>query len=125
MESRLRLFDDLDYFISPMTFLPRNFHQKNINDVDLDETEDDYTFTMDIGDYPKENINIDYSDKRITVSAKRELNKKNSNRKSEFSYSYTLKDNIDIERSKADYKNGTLTVSLPKERSRNSKIRIK
>ncbi|WP_163195216.1 heat shock protein Hsp18 [Clostridium thermarum] len=106
-------FDD-DFF-TPAAFMGNSFK------VDLRETEDAYIVEADLPGVPKEAINIDYEKNYLTISAKREdrVEEKKDNyvrrerHYGEFRRSFYV-DNIDESKISANFKDGVLTVNLPK-----------
>lgn len=91
--------------------------------TDIKETEEDYIIDIDLPGYEKENIKIEVTDGYLTVNAK--TNIKNEDKTGKFvrkeryfgecSRSFYVGDNVETEDIKATYKNGTLTVTVPKK----------
>ena len=107
---------------------------KNSLKVDVKETKDSYVLEADFPVMKKEDINIEYNQNYLTISAKKndekEEKKENYIRK-ERSYGEVSRSfyvgNVDKEQIKAKFENGVLEVTLPKEQKaidENSKIQI-
>ncbi len=107
---------------------------KNSLKVDVKETKDSYVLEADFPGMKKEDINIEYNQNYLTISAKKndekEEKKENYIRK-ERSYGEVSRSfyvgNVDKEQIKAKFENGVLEVTLPKEQKaidENSKIQI-
>lgn len=116
-------FDDDYSMMSPMK---GNFK------VDLKETEDNYLVEADLPGVKKENINIEFHNGSLTISAKRdetiEDKKENYVRRErhhgEFKRSLYIK-NVDENKINASFNDGVLKVTLPKlEKGTDSRKRI-
>ena len=111
------IFDEI--FRDP--FFTKN--ETKLMKTDIKETEDDYIIDIDLPGYEKENIKIEVTDGYLTVNAK--TNTKNDEKNEKFvrkeryfgecSRSFYVGDNVETEDIKATYKNGTLTVTVPKK----------
>lgn len=107
---------------------------KNSLKVDIKETKDSYILDADFPGMKKEDINIQYNQNYLTISAKRESKeeeKKENYIRKERNYGEVSRSfyvgNIDKTLVKAKYENGVLEVTLPKEQKaldKNSKIEI-
>jgi len=115
-----------DIFSSfPMYFFDDDFPSLNLMRgnfrVDLKETEDSYLVEADLPGVKKENINIEYDNGNLTISAKRdealEDKKENYVRRErhygEFKRSLYIK-NVDENKINASFTDGVLKVTLPK-----------
>jgi len=94
--------------------------------VDISETENDLILKADIPDIDPKNVGIQLENGTLTLRGERkfEQEQKNGGQKGfhriERSYgtfvrAFSLPDTVDSEKVKADYKNGVLTVTLPKK----------
>jgi HSP20 family protein len=91
-------------------------------DVDISETENQYEVNAEIPGLKKEDIKLSVEDNVLTLSGERkvekETDKKNYHRVEraygKFERSFRLPKEVDAENIKANYKNGVLTVQLPK-----------
>ena len=93
--------------------------------TDIKEKNDHYELEVDLPGYEKENIKIELSDGYLTINAS--MNKETDEDKDssyvhkeryvgECSRSFYVGDNIKEEDIKASFKNGTLKLTLPKEK---------
>ena len=100
--------------------------------VDVAETEKEFEIQFHLPGMKKENININVDNDRLTVSGARkfENEKKEKNyHKVEshygtFSRSFYLPDSVNAEKIDASYKDGILTVTVPKDVKKESKRTI-
>lgn len=113
--------------ISPdqMMFAPR---------LDLKDNGKNYIVKMDVPGVDKSNIKITLQNNTLTISGKREEDKKQTEkskmvtmerRLGEFSRTFSLPGPVNGKQIKAVCKNGVLTVSLPKIAKENANIKIK
>ena len=125
MNSRLDdLFDSMIY-----KTLERN--QSWAPKVNVFENDKLYTVTLDIPGVEKKNVNIEVEGSALIVSGKREeVNEKDMSlyysqtRYGNFSRTFNLPEEINVEKISAKYKNGTLNLTLPKMEKINSSINI-
>jgi len=90
--------------------------------VDITETEDGFEVKAEIPGMNKDEIKINYEDDMLTLSGERnqEKEEKNKNfhrierRYGKFQRSFCLPNHIKADAIKANYKNGVLTVNIPK-----------
>lgn len=116
------LFDD--------DFLPV-FSQRN-NNVAVNIREDDKKFFIDLAvpGIDKKDLKIELNEDTITVSSEKKEEKEESNdgfKRKEFNYSsfcrsFYLPENVNKDKIEANYKDGVLSVELPKETEEKSKI---
>lgn len=99
--------------------------------VDLSETKDGYKIKADIPGINKEDIDISYDDKKLTIKGERKISEIQEDEnfyKKEISYGsfqriVYLGQDIDTENIKATYNNGVLELNIPKaERAKSKKI---
>jgi len=94
--------------------------------VDIKETENELIFKADIPDIEMKDINLQIENGTLTLKGERKFAATTGDKKEggwhrvERSYGtfervFTLPETVDVEHVKADYKNGTLTVTLPKK----------
>ncbi|HML16089.1 MAG TPA: Hsp20/alpha crystallin family protein [Bryobacteraceae bacterium] len=90
--------------------------------VDILETENALIFKADVPDVEMRDIDVRMENGTLTIRGERKFESKNGGgwHRVERSYGtfervFTLPDTVDAEAVKADYKNGTLTVTLPKK----------
>lgn len=97
---------------------------KSLPAVNIEEREDQYSLELAAPGKSKKDFNIELDNDLLTISSeiKEEHKSEDKDRhftRREFSYesfrrSFTLPDSIDASQIKANYKNGVLTVDLPK-----------
>ena len=112
-----QLFDNFfnDDFLMPSSFMSNAFR------VDLKENENEYIIEADLPGIKKDAIDIAYENNYLTISAKRddtvEDKKENYVRRErhygEFNRSFYI-DNIDDNKINAAFKDGVLSISIPK-----------
>ena len=117
------LFDD-DFF--PV------LHSRNSSmpSVNIRENEKNYTLELAVPGIDKKDLKIDINEDVLTVSseAKNETEEeKEGYKRKEFSYtsfcrSFYIPDNVNKEKIGASYKDGILTVELPKQEEEKNKI---
>ena len=115
------LFDDM--FRDPFF----NEGESKLMKTDIKEKKDKYLIDIDLPGYDKDNIKIEIQDGYLTVHAS--VNKENDEEEKgkyvrkeryagECSRSFYIGDNIKEEDIKAKFKNGTLTLEIPKKEER-------
>ena len=91
--------------------------------MDIKENEDHFLVSADLPGVNEKDIEVTLQDGVLLLSGKRELNKQEKTERgyySERSYgsfcrSFTLGDGVEPDKIEAVYKNGVLTVKLPKK----------
>lgn len=89
---------------------------------EVKETRDAYVFKADLPGIKEENLEIQLTGNRLTVSGKRDEEKHEEEDRfyayersyGTFSRSFTLPEGVDPDHAEADLSNGVLTVSVPK-----------
>ena len=114
------LFDEM--FNDP--FFTRG--ENKLMKTDIKEKGDKYLLEVDLPGYEKEDIKIEIDDGYLTVHASMNKNVDESDKNSKYvhkeryvgecSRSFYVGDNVKEEDIKASFKNGTLKLTLPKER---------
>lgn len=120
-----------DDFFSPANF---NFASNQKFKADIRETQSEYLISAELPGIKKEDINLEYRDNTLTISAMRneEINEQKDNYiRRERSYGKISRafrvDNVDRTRISAKFENGELHIVLPKLSetiSENNKILI-
>jgi HSP20 family protein len=90
--------------------------------VDVHETDDELILTMEAPGAKKEDIKVTVRDRILSIEGKREMKHEEKNgtclvseiRSGSFARSFTLPKTVNVEKIKADFANGLLTVSLAK-----------
>jgi HSP20 family protein len=117
-------FDDFfngffnDDFFSPMNFVFENNQKFN---ADIRETEKEYLVSAELPGVKKEDINLEYRDNTLMISAKRdeEINEEKDNYiRRERTYGQISRafhvENVDKSQISAKFENGELQIILPK-----------
>ena len=105
-----------------------------VPEVDVTEKKDAYVLDMDLPGQTEKDINIELNDTVLTISSVKEAEKEEKSdskkskdaendgvfllkerRRSEFRRSFTLPKDIDAEKVMANFKNGVLTVQIPRK----------
>jgi HSP20 family protein len=113
------------------TFLPMlNSQHNSVPAVNIREDEKNYNLELAVPGMDKKDLKIDINDDVLTISS--ELKNKNEEerngyKRKEFSYSsfartFYIPENVNREKIEAGYKDGVLTVSLPKQEEDKSKL---
>lgn len=137
-------FTDLDPFVGFKAFEDRMNRliaepsgRPWIPPVDIVENENELVVKADIPDVKFEDLDVKMENGTLTLRGERKFEKQSSEKggwhRVERSYgtferSFALPDTVDPEHVKADYKNGTLTVTLPKKeiaKPRQVKVEVK
>ena len=113
---------------SPM--LSNNNAKSTMPAVNIREDDKNYVLDFAIPGFDKKDLKIDMNEDVLTISSEvkneSEENKDGYKRKefsySAFSRSFYIPENVDREKIGANYKDGVLTVSLPKQEEEKSKI---
>jgi HSP20 family protein len=91
--------------------------------VDIYETENELVLKADLPDIDPKDVNIQIENRTLTLKGERKFDEQKNNRgfhRIERSYgtftrAFSLPDTVDGEKVKADYKQGVLTITLPKK----------
>jgi HSP20 family protein len=90
--------------------------------TDIEGTNDHYVVRMDIPGVDKENLNVSLENNVLTIKGERKYETKEDSKNhyllerayGQFERSFRLTEKVDQEKISADYKNGVLTVKIPK-----------
>lgn len=114
--------DFLSDFFNDDFFTPLNNINLNQFNVDVRETENEYLVCAELPGVKKEDINLDFRDNQLMISAKREEfhdSNKDSYVMKERSYGEVSRvlnfNNVDEKNIAAKFENGELKIILPKE----------
>lgn len=137
-------FGELDPFSGMKAFedrINRLFAEPNgrpwVPPVDIIENENELVVKADVPDVKFEDIDVRLENGTLTLRGERKYEKEATEKGGwhrmeraygTFERSFTLPDTVDPEHVKADYKNGTLTVTLPKKeiaKPRQVKVEVK
>lgn len=126
----MRLVPRNDIFSSLDLFDDSLFNNHNIMKSDIYEKDNNYVMEIDLPGLKKENINIDYNNGYLIISASKESNNEENSKyikKERFYGKYTRSFYIgefDENEIKASYNDGTLIINYPKEKQKDSKKQI-
>ena len=104
-----------------------------VPEVDLVDTDGEYVLTAEMPGMTKEDIHIEVGDGLLTLSGEKKETEKHESaqhryferRYGSFERSFSLPRAVDPDKVQAEYKDGVLTVHLPKtEESRGRKVKI-
>jgi len=101
-------------------------HEQEIGFVphfEVRETNDGFVFKADLPGVSEDDLEINLTGNRLTITGKREAEQRNENERyyayevqyGSFTRSFTLPEGVDTEHVKADLKNGVLTLVVPKK----------
>lgn len=115
-----KIFDD-DFFRDDF-FDRKDRMNYNLMKTDIREDENSYLLEVDLPGYSKDDIKIDITDGYLTINAKVEKEDKEDNKNyvrrerftGEVSRSFYVGDDIKEDEVKANFKNGILTLEVPK-----------
>lgn len=138
LTSRAKDIFDIDSLFDEFfndSLIPAWFIGDNRMRVDVRENEKEYIIEADLPGVDKENINIEFDNDRLTISVERneELNVEKENyirrerRSGSFSRSFYV-ENVIEDQISAEFKNGVLTIILPKKeqgKRKRNRIEIK
>ena len=114
-----KIFDD-DFFRDD--FFDRKDRNFNLMKTDIREDDKSYLLEIDLPGYSKDDIKIDITDGYLTINAKVEKEDNDSNKNyvrrerftGEVTRSFYVGEDIKEDEVKANFKNGILTLEVPK-----------
>lgn len=121
-DKRPSLFDD---FFKPWNewfendrFLGRTF---NVPAVNITEEKNEYMVSLAVPGMKKDDFRIDIEGNMLTISSEKEENKEEKEKRftrkeysySSFSRSFTLPDEVEVQKIEAQYEDGVLKIRLP------------
>ncbi len=118
-------FNEFKDLTSPAKFEPK---------VDVYETKDNLVFEVEVQGMKKDDINITVKDGILTISGKKEDKRSEQGRDyrliertyGQFKRSFYLPDYVEVEKIKAEHKDGILTIKIPrKEEAKPKEINVK
>jgi len=131
LNSALPTMNRLDNLFDSMIYKTLERNQNWKPEVSVFENDKLYVVALDIPGVEKKDVNIEVEGSSLIVSGKREeANKENMSlyysqtRYGNFSRTFNLPEEIDVEKIAAKYKNGTLNLTLPKMEKINNSINI-
>jgi HSP20 family protein len=108
-----------DFFGSEML---EGRNQRNVPSANVKEKEDKFEIELAVPGFDKEQVKVELNEKILTISSEREEHNEEKEEKysrrefrySSFSRSFRLPENIQESEIKANFKNGILTIEVPK-----------
>ena len=90
--------------------------------VNVEENDDAFELTAEVPGMKKEDINIDIRDRTLTIRGEKKIEEEKKDKNyhvcercyGEFTRTFTLPDNVDIEKIDAKYDQGILMLTIPK-----------
>jgi len=129
-----RSFVDMDNFFDNFlrdSWFPALAHSFGTMRVDIKETENAYVLVADLPGVPKEELQVEFHEGRLSihvqhneqVAAEKEnyLCRERRSRSESRTFAF---DNVNADEVSAHYKDGVLTVTLPKQETRTKRRRI-
>ncbi len=117
----LSLWNDFDRMVDSL-FKDMPYWDTNLPSVDVREEEDKYILEADLPGLNEKEIDVKTEKGLLTVSSRKDEKKEEKKgeylirerRSSSFSRSFRLPEDVDKEKIEASYRNGVLTLELPK-----------
>ena len=129
--SALPMINRLDDLFDSMIYKTLERSENWTPEVSVFENDKLYTVMLDIPGVEKKDVNIEVEGSSLIVSGKREeANEKDMSlyysqtRYGNFSRTFNLPEEINVEKINAKYKNGTLVLTLPKMEKINNCVNI-
>ena len=129
--SALPMMNRIDDLFDSIIYKTLEKSQNWTPEVNVFENDKLYTVILDIPGVEKKDVNIEVEGSSLIVSGKREeANEKDMSlyysqtRYGNFSRTFNLPEEINVEKINAKYKNGTLVLTLPKMEKINNSINI-
>ena len=132
----MNVFDDMDSMIHSLFNTDWNFPARNTQNwspaVDVKETDNSLVLTADIPGLTKKDIKVNVANGKLSISGERtyETDQENDNyhyrerRFGTFDRSFKLPDTVDEDNISASFKNGILSIQLPKHEVEMPKDRL-
>jgi len=123
------IFDD---FFQNTDMLDKSYNKNTIPAVNVKESKDSFNIELAVPGMKKEDLNIELDNNKLTISNEKEESKTEETDKytrrefvySKFQRTFNLPKNVDEKKIKGDYKDGILTVTIPKLTESNLTKRI-
>tara|TARA_B100000886_G_scaffold266232_1_gene190551 strand:+ start:645 stop:1067 length:423 start_codon:yes stop_codon:yes gene_type:complete len=108
-----------------LNFFNRNYSVPSVNSI---ENNDSFEIDLAVPGMKKDDFTIELNDKTLVISSENSNSIENANiRLNEFNYSsfqrsFRVPESVEIDKIKANYKNGILKVKLPKRKDSITKL---
>ncbi len=91
--------------------------------VNVEENDDGFELTAEVPGMKKDEINIDIKDRTLTIRGERKLEEEKKDKNyhvcelcyGEFTRTFTLPENVDVDKINANYEQGILQLVIPKK----------
>lgn len=102
--------------------------------VDISESDNEYVIKAEIPDVKKEDVKVTVENGQLTIQGERKQEKEEKNKRyhriersyGSFMRSFSVPDSVDESKAKAEYKDGMLTLTLPKtEKAKPKALEVK
>ena len=121
----MNIFDEVEHMMHQVydnSFKNAIDRQAYMPFMDLNESNSDYLIKMDLPGVEKKDVEVSLSDGALTISGERKTSENDSEKKQicnetaygTFSRSFELASDIREEKIKAKFKNGVLSITIPK-----------
>lgn len=98
--------------------------------LDITESDDRYTVTVELPGVAKDDVTVDVQDRVVSIRGEKKSEREEKKEKSHwiersygsFSRSFTLPANAQADRVRASFKNGVLTIEIPKAEEKKPKV---
>lgn len=132
----LGFMDDFDRFMNNFWDIAplRREEQRKVPSVDVRETDNEYILEAELPGYGEEDVDVNVDNHVLHLSSKKEEDRTEEKkdyimrerRSYSFSRSFVLPENVNEDKIKGTFKNGVLTLTMPKrEEKKPKKIDIK
>ena len=130
----MSLFDDVEQMISQAFNYPLQTENGSLSYsplMNINEADSKYLVTIDLPGVDKKDVEVNVSDGILTVSGERKVvNQDSENNRvrcesthGAFSRSFELSTEIETDKIKAKFKNGVLTITIPKDEEVKPEVR--
>lgn len=127
-----RKYQGLVNDIFKQTFSPSFYEFSDVHTpkVNIKENENEFQLDLHVSGFSKENFKIDILKNTLLIEAESKIEQEDNNKYvvkefgySSFKRSFQIPKNIDKENITANYKNGILSIVLPKQQVKEEKVR--
>lgn len=126
--SAMSPFNEWEHFLDEFFGNSLENHRSSwIPNVDIHENKKDFTLSMDLPGLSKKDVSLNVDDNVLTITGERKYNVSSTDAcriergYGKFNRSFSLPDNVNVNEINASFKNGELSVILPKTKEAISK----